>query len=191
MRYVGLFAKLLAYIYLLSLVLFLATGYDPRFANFRAPFVLVELDLFTLLVHEAGHVFFSPLGTTVYFLGGSLFQILTPLLIVAYVVWKQPSLVGIPGFWLGESCVNTSVYIRDAPFQQLRLAVIGGIHDWHWLLADHLDWAEPLGVALLTLGLILAVTAIAAGVLFSLQDFLASRPFPKLPVDEHGRITLR
>jgi hypothetical protein len=45
----------------------------------------------------------------------------------------------IPFFWLGQSMINVSVYVKDARTLELPLVSIGGsgdaIHDWHWMLS--------------------------------------------------------
>jgi hypothetical protein len=59
--------------------------------------------------------------------------------------------------WAGTSARDSSVYIADAPYE--RLPLIGGDHDWAFLLhgSDHLDWAEPLATAVRFGGLVLLV----------------------------------
>ena len=113
--------KLLFYCYLGYLLFFLATGYHPEQPGYNPPFAIFVLDTINLFIHEAGHFFLKVFGKFIHILGGSFFQILLPGLLV-FTTWRQKiSSIAAPGFWLGENLVNVSVYIRDAPFRQLRL----------------------------------------------------------------------
>lgn len=100
----------------------------------------VFLDNANLIFHEAGHVIFSPFGQFLHVLGGSLTQVLIPLL-AGVIFWYQGETLGTSFsiFWMGESLVNVSYYIADARTQLLPL--LGGDsagHDWTWLLS-HLN----------------------------------------------------
>jgi len=89
-----------------------------------------------LIIHEAGHVFFMPFGQMIYMAGGSIMQILVPLIFVVYFArrkeWLSCSLIS---FWLGQSFINLSVYISDAIDMALPL-LGGGIRDWNFLLGE-------------------------------------------------------
>jgi hypothetical protein len=89
-----------------------------------------------LIIHEAGHVFFMPFGQMIYMAGGSIMQLLVPLIFVIYFArrreWMSCSVVS---FWLGQSFINLSVYISDAIDMALPL-LGGGIHDWNFLLGE-------------------------------------------------------
>lgn len=67
--------------------------------------------------------------------------------------------------------MNVSVYIGDAPYRNLKLIKDGLIHDWHWLLIDHLDWAEPLGLVVRGLGLVMCAGAIGLMVWYLVRGF--------------------
>lgn len=78
--------------------------------------------------------------------------------------------------WAGTAARDASVYIADAPVEALPL--IGGDHDWAFLLAPHLDWAEPLATATRFAGLVAFVGGtVLAGVLVSRRAATA-RPVP-------------
>lgn len=87
-----------------------------------------------LLFHEAGHVLFGVLGETMGMLGGTIAQLLVPVLAALHFLRDgrrvEACLVGI---WLGESGMNVARYLGDARDMALPL-VGGGIHDWNWLL---------------------------------------------------------
>ena len=123
-------------------------------------FVLGEriplLSMFDLGIHELGHLITSPLGTTVSFAMGSGLQVAVPLGLGAYFWFGQHDRIatGLLLCWGATSMQDSSVYIADAPHRSLQL--IGGTHDWWWLLSrwGRLDWAEEIagGVWLMGLG---------------------------------------
>src|ERR1043165_4790629 len=98
------------------------------------------IDGVNLVIHEAGHLFFRPLGEFMMIAGGSLFQVIVPLVFAGYFFFKGNQYASaLVLFWLGESLLNVSVYAADSIVMQLPL--LGGnasIHDWNYML-DHLD----------------------------------------------------
>jgi hypothetical protein len=94
------------------------------------------LDNFHLIVHEAGHLFFSFFGTFVQFLGGSLMQIIIPILfLIIFYKSYMPKGMQASFFLLGHSFINISVYAADARTQTLPL-LGNGKHDWAYLLNE-------------------------------------------------------
>jgi hypothetical protein len=93
------------------------------------------LDLVNLAFHEAGHLFLTPFGSTVHYLGGTLGQLAVPALLAAYfLLFGQASPLGAAAcaWWFGENLVNISVYMADA--RDLALPLVGGgDHDWNEL----------------------------------------------------------
>ena len=94
------------------------------------------LDHINLLFHEGGHGIFKIFGKFVYTLGGSLMQIIIPLLFIFYFYTNgkktgtQISLV-----YLGQNILNISVYVSDA--SKMKLPLLGGnrvYHDWNYIL---------------------------------------------------------
>jgi hypothetical protein len=120
------------------------------------------IDGVNLLVHEAGHVFFGFLGATLGVLGGTLLQLLFPIVFLAYF-WRrgQRFEAGVCGVWASESAMYTAEYMADAQLQALPL-VGGHIHDWHWLFsrAGILGACEELGLALHILASLAAISAV-------------------------------
>ena len=115
--------------------IFFAISYD-----FPFPISIIHLFVrnFVLIVHEAGHTFFSLLGSRfITILGGSLFQIILPALILIYF-WYNRQKIGIQLslFLLGFSWFDVAIYAADGSSRQLPL--IGGLgneaHDWYNLL---------------------------------------------------------
>ncbi len=119
--------------------------------------------------HEFGHVFFSPFGDFMMILGGSLFQVLMPLGLLAVFVLQQRDnfAAALMLWWSGQNLVDLSPYIRDAEYRMLPL--VGGhgeeSHDWGNLLERWGDVGNcyrmahesfVLGIAVMLLGLLWA-----------------------------------
>lgn len=104
--------------------LFLIIGFDDD------GFVLL-LDHANLAFHEAGHLFFGILGSTLGLYGGTLGQLVFPIVAVLSF-WRRRHAVGvaISGVWLFENFLNIARYMADARAQLLPL-VGGGEHDWY------------------------------------------------------------
>ena len=129
------------------------------------------MHLVNLPFHEAGHIVFMPLGEFMMSLGGSLLQILIPLICAWVFLFQQddPFAASVCLWWTGESVLDLSPYIDDA--RALQLMLLGGPasevegHDWEailtalgWLHLDHalagLAWG--LGATLMNGALIWA-----------------------------------
>ncbi|MGH1365716.1 MAG: hypothetical protein ACRBF0_19300 [Calditrichia bacterium] len=118
-----------------------------------ALYLLSDRNAFTILgyadliIHEAGHFFFSFFGEFMHFLGGTLMQLIFPiLLIVHFFINGYRTAVQLFVFWLGQNLINISVYVADAPYQRLQL-LGNGRHDWAYMLGrlDLISSAELLG----------------------------------------------
>lgn len=114
------------------------------------------VDGINLLIHEAGHLVFSPLarisarGETLAVLAGPLLQLAVPLYIT-FRLWRRgeavPAAVG--ALWSAESLMYTAAYLGDA--NRLALPLIGDHpNDWRLLLdgVGALESAEQIGLAL-------------------------------------------
>jgi hypothetical protein len=107
------------------------------------------LHLVNLPFHEAGHLFFRPLGLFVSALGGSLGQLLMPLICLGTFLLKMRNPFGaaVCLWWVGQSFMDMAPYIADA--RAMRLILLGGVtgheangyHDWNFILG-RLDWLE-------------------------------------------------
>ncbi len=97
-----------------------------------------------LAFHEAGHIFFRPLGDFMMVLGGTLMQIIMPLVVMFVFLFKQHDAFGasVGLWWTGQSMMDIAPYINDARAMQLQLVGGGtgrdrpGIHDWNNILWD-------------------------------------------------------
>jgi hypothetical protein len=119
--------------------------------------------------HEFGHVFFRPFGQFMTILGGSLFQILLPLLLglVFLLQQRNPFAASIMLWWCGQSFIDISPYIADATYRGLPLVMGMGeeSHDWGNLLTmlNWLDYDHRIANASFTLGSCLMIASMAWG----------------------------
>lgn len=106
------------------------------------------LHLINLPFHEAGHLLFMPFGRFMTILGGSLGQILMPLVCLATFVFKTRDPFGgsVALWWTAENFMDVAPYINDA--RAMDLMLLGGVtgkevdaHDWNNLLAT-LGWLQ-------------------------------------------------
>lgn len=134
-------------------------------------FAHLLLSRVNLVFHEAGHIVFSPFGRFVSTLGGSLLQVLVPLICAATFLHRHANAfaASVAVWWTGQSLIDLAPYIADAREQQMIL--LGGItgrdapgyHDWYYILfrlgrlsSDHTlaRFAHLLGALLVVLGLV-------------------------------------
>ena len=92
-------------------------------------------------VHEFGHVLFSPFGQTMNIAGGSVFEILAPvIMMLGFLKQGDFFAVSFSFGWLSTALFHIAVYVADARSMQLELVApwgFGGediIHDWNYLL---------------------------------------------------------
>ena len=95
------------------------------------------LDGINLLFHEAGHPLFGLFGwETLALLGGTLMQVLVPLLLAGHFRWRRHPLGFVLALqWAAQNLLNIARYLADARTQVLPL-VGGGEHDWGTLLGQ-------------------------------------------------------
>ena len=129
--------------YLLIWIVFAAWGFSFVLMDFQSNEIgrswFHNVDL---IFHEAGHVLFQPFGRTLMILGGSLFQVLVPLILMLAFLFKNRDgfAASICLWWSGQSLMDVAPYIADA--RALRLPLLGGgtgadapgMHDWANLL---------------------------------------------------------
>lgn len=94
------------------------------------------LDFVNLIIHEGGHFFFSWFGYTIMILGGTLGELLVPLLCGLYFFWqREVTAVAFCGFWFFENFLYIGTYMADA--RALALPLVGsGDHDWEILFGQ-------------------------------------------------------
>ena len=88
------------------------------------------IDHANLVFHEAGHPLFGLFGRTLGLYGGTLGQLVFPIVALGSF-WARRETVGfaVAGAWLFENFFNIARYMADAREQVLPL-VGGGEHDW-------------------------------------------------------------
>lgn len=78
------------------------------------------LDRVDLIAHEAGHLLFGYFGEFMLVIGGTMGQLLVPLAIGAYFITRLEFYSAVVAlFWVGQSFLNISVYVKDAAAMDL------------------------------------------------------------------------
>lgn len=108
------------------------------------------IDDLNLVFHEAGHLIFGIFGYTPGLWGGTLGQLLMPLICAGVFLWRRWYVsVAVILLWFFQNFFNIAVYAGDARAQVLPL-LGGGKHDWATILtgmnAMHLDTSIATGL---------------------------------------------
>lgn len=92
--------------------------------------------------HEAGHLVFSPFGDFLHILGGTLGQLLVPLVVAfAFLARRDAFGASFGAWWLGASLIDCAPYVNDARARNLLLTSgeTGQTdwegHDWYQILS--------------------------------------------------------
>lgn len=132
------------------------------------------IDYTNLIFHEAGHWLFMPFGEFMTFAGGSINQVLIPLIVAGYFLAHRQIVSACLSFmWAGQSLTNVSVYAADA--LKMQLPLLGGdnsIHDWNWMLIYLGQLRHTAGVAqtINALGWICLLAGLLGGLYFILTE---------------------
>lgn len=148
-------------------VYFLSCAYAPENAVF--------MHLINTPIHEAGHVFFRVLGEFAGIAGGSLFQIIVPVVFCGYFIWHEKYFsASIVLFWVGNNFLDVYVYANDAVVMQLPLlsgvtGSEGGFHDWNYLLTETglLGSAAIIAKIIKFIGLVITFAAIVGSFIYA------------------------
>ena len=132
------------------------------------------MHLINLPFHEAGHIFFRPLGAFMTSLGGTLMQILVPAtcLVVFLLKTRDPFAAAVALWWTGQNFLDIAPYIDDARAGELPL--LGGnfghsspygFHDWEFILNESGLLAHDHLIARISfvIGSLIMITALAWG----------------------------
>lgn len=130
------------------------------------------LHLINLPFHEAGHVIFIPFGRFMTILGGTLGQILMPMICLGTFLIKtrDPFGAAVALWWTAESMMDIAPYINDA--RALDLMLIGGVtgketdgHDWNNILTmlNLLEWDHRLAHLTYNIGILLMLSSLLWG----------------------------
>jgi len=126
--------------------------------------ILNFLHLIDLVFHEAGHIIFGFFGRFIAVLGGSLNQVLIPVVCTAVFAWRQQfGSAAVTLFWTGQSISDVAVYVADGRTLALPLLAEGLIHDWNFILGTLglLNAAELFGRLTFALGALTMLAALA------------------------------
>jgi hypothetical protein len=149
----------------------LLTTWQLAWHGVEEPVMGSLLHLPNLVFHEAGHVLFGFFGRFLTVLGGSLFQVVFPLVFaIAFLRQRNPFAAAVCTWWAGQNLLDVAPYIADA--RALRLVLLGGRtgaevegHDWEYILGylgwSHLDvtiglWTHRLGVVVMCASIVRA-----------------------------------
>lgn len=122
--------------------------------------------------HEAGHIFFRPFGQWMTSLGGTLGQLMMPLVCLGVILLKarNPFGASICTWWFGENFMDITPYINDA--RSLSLPLLGGntganspygFHDWEYILKE---------IGMIQYDHVIAKVAFTLGTIFMIVSFI-------------------
>ncbi len=172
MKYVKLIIYCALLFVLIKYTFFMATDYQTFAGRNHLPFVLWVIDMINLFIHEAGHVVFYFFGRFFHFLGGTLLQILIP--IVTAIVFAKSNWASLPFtlYWVGHNFINSSIYIGDAPYRKLRLISASATHDWNWIFnyLGIMEEAEIIAEIVNLLGIMICISGICIGLLYVILE---------------------
>jgi hypothetical protein len=101
------------------------------------------IDNANLVTHESGHMLFGYLGMRIGIWGGTIMQLLVPLLLAISFAWRGQGAGAIfCTFFFFENFLGIALYMADARDKALPLVSIGAasgdeiIHDWNWIFND-------------------------------------------------------
>ncbi|MEI6649998.1 MAG: hypothetical protein WCL23_01030 [Candidatus Moraniibacteriota bacterium] len=132
------------------------------------------IDNVNLLFHEGGHVIFMPFGEFVQISGGTLMQLLIPILCSLSFLRKSDYYsASMMLFWLSQNLFNVSVYAGDAV--RMELPLLGGdnvIHDWNYLLSSlsMLGYTGQVALAITLAGFAVFAAAVVLSFTFSFRE---------------------
>jgi hypothetical protein len=188
--------------YLKELFLFVKPGVNPLFFGGRViiflvifiwgwKFILTPLEsnytaqsflhMVNLPFHEAGHIIFRPFGKFIMTLGGTLGQLLMPLICFTVLLFKTRDTFGasVAFWWFGENFMDIAPYINDA--RALELMLLGGVtgkdvidyHDWEYILRK-LGWLQydhTLAALSYFIGIVIMLATFAWGGYLLIKQF--------------------
>lgn len=103
------------------------------------------MHLVNLPFHEAGHILFRPFGAFIASLGGTLGQMMMPLICLCVLLLKTRDTFGtsVTLWWFAQNFFDLAPYINDARSGTLPLlgSNVGhsspyGFHDWEFILTE-------------------------------------------------------
>jgi hypothetical protein len=134
-------------------------------------------------IHEFGHILFRPFGEFMTLLGGSLFQVLLPLIFggVFLVKNRDPFAASVMLWWAAVAVMDVAPYIYDA-FKPQHILLTGrtgdnGAHDFIDVLGDLglLHKAQPVGRGVHAFGALTMIASLAWGAWLVWQQHRSSK----------------
>ena len=122
-------------------------------------------------IHEFGHIVFMPFGEFMHNLGGTLFQVLLPLIFGGVLIVKNrdPFAASVMLWWAAVALIDAAPYVYDA-YKPQHILLSGrtgddGSHDFVDVLGDLglLNKAQPIGYGVRVFGVGMLVLALAWG----------------------------
>ena len=175
-NFMALRVILIAGLFLLGLRLAFIPVSDPQS---ETSFLLNTMHAINLVFHEAGHLLLSFLGEFITVLGGTLLQLIVPMVFTVYfILWRQDSFAAAATFWwFGENFIDIAPYIYDA--HDLNLILLGGHtgkegpHDWEYILGTLglIEQSHAIAWMAWGLGCLIMLAAIAWGGLLVYKQY--------------------
>ena len=108
------------------------------FYAWRADSGFLFLDYANLVIHEAGHPFFSWGGHTLMILGGTLGELIVPLLCAIFFFFQRQTYgLAFSVFWFFENFLYIGTYMADA--RTLSLPIVNSDESDWTILFEHWD----------------------------------------------------
>jgi hypothetical protein len=134
-------------------------------------------------IHEFGHILFRPFGEFMTLLGGSLFQVLLPVIfgVIFLLKKRDPFAAAVMLWWAAAAVMDVAPYIYDAakPQHVLLTGRTGdsGAHDFIDTLYDLglLHRAQPVGRAVHAFGVLAMIASLAWGAWLVWQQHRSSK----------------
>lgn len=136
-------------------------------------------------VHELGHFLFIPFGEFMTILGGSLLQVLFPLIwfgIALHRKWFFAATMML--CWTGLSLIDVSIYAADAQVRLLPLVTLNSdydeAHDWYQILTrlNMLEHTDTIARMLRLVGMVAAALGLILGAVLLLLTLARSLKGP-------------
>lgn len=153
--------------------------FSPMESNYAGKSVM---HLINLPFHEAGHIILRPCGSFMTSLGGTLGQLMMPLVCFFVLLLKTRDTFGasVTLWWFGQNYFDIAPYVNDA--RSLSLPLLGGnvghsspygFHDWEYLLTESglLHYDHFIAKLCLAIGAIIFLASFAWGGFLLLKQY--------------------
>ncbi len=140
------------------------------------------MHLVNLPFHETGHIIFRPLGSFITSLGGTIAQMIIPLICFLTFLLKTRDTFGacVTLWWFGQNFFDIAPYVNDA--RSLSLPLVGGnfgysspygFHDWEYILTESglLRYDHFIAKLCVATGTIIFTISLAWGAILLFKQF--------------------